>query len=180
MQKNSLDKPSANRNVPELAVGTGLASEQAVYGVEQKQPSSPPASQTDLTEVLRANGLWLTRRDHRVQMAWQLEQNGFTCSQIDHVCKYVMRMASDPRIGAGELVNLLRDTERLRNTVKDMSHMPSFSHPGEADRKRTTQALRQERNEWSDADREHYVKCRRADGVADHVALQEWNSKNGG
>lgn len=172
MSKISLDSGSADGDKPELAVRTG--STDLTGGLTGGSTSQPASHKPTVADVLRRHGLWLTRREMRVTMASGLEDDGFTVEQIDRVCTYVLSMASDPRMGCGELVNLLRDRERLRAAVEDVKVMRGKTHPGEVDRQRSAAALCAERKLWADADREQFVRCRRADGISAEVALAEW------
>lgn len=177
MSKISLDKNSENPSISEV-LGSDLAGEQTGSGTGSNQ-SQTASHKLTVADVLKAHGLWLTRREMRDEMAVGLEADGFTVEQIDKVCKYVLSMSSDVRMGCGELVNLLRDRKRLKQAVEDIGQMRGRTHPGEADRQRTAKYLNDERRLWVDSDREHYIRCRRADGTPEEVAAAEWAAAHG-
>lgn len=176
VSKISLDKTRVPGTLPEAAMSTGLAGDQTGTGTSNSQPASHKPT---VAAVLQRHGLWLTRREMREQMATGLENDGFTVEQIDKVCSYVLSMASDPRMGCGELVNLLRDRERLKQTIEDLQVLRGRTHPGEADRRRSAEMLAQERNAWVEADRQHFIRCRQADGIPAAVAEAEWAASRG-
>lgn len=155
-----------------------------VLSVNQSGATTSPNDRhkLDLADVLLRHGLWATRREHRETLAGELHAAGFDAAGVERVCASVMSMAQDKRIGCGELVNILRDHKRLAAAIEDLSKVAEPGrrvHPGEADRERSMRALRDERAQWADADREHYLRCRRADGVPEEVAAAEWAAAHG-
>lgn len=132
-----------------------------------------------IADVLLHHGLWPTRRELREQLAKTLDDALFTAGEIDAVCASILSMSNDKRIALGEVVNCLRDHVRLKAAIEDLSKVgvPGRKpHPGEMDRVRSSKALEDERRTWVDADREHYIRCRRADGVPEAVAEAEWEA----
>ena len=155
-----------------------------VLSVNQSGDTNSPNDRhkSDLADVLLRHGLWATRREHRETLAAELHAAGFDAAGVERVCASVMSMAQDRRIGCGELVNILRDHKRLASAIEDLSKVSEPGrkvHPGEADRERSMRALRDERAQWSDADRDHYLRCRRADGIPEEVAAAEWAAAHG-
>lgn len=179
MSKISLDRNGEKPTLSEVAVGSDVTGGQTGSGDGSRDTQSASHKPT-VADVLKRHGLWLTRREMRETMGAELESDGYTVEQVDKVCSYVLSMASDVRMGCGELVNLLRDRNRLKQTIEDLAAMRGRVHPGEADRQRTAEALRQERQEWAEADRLHYVRCRRADGISEEQAQAEWAAAHGG
>jgi hypothetical protein len=177
VSKISLDKVGQDPRISEVP-SSDLAGEQtgSCTGSTASQSASHKPTVAD---VLRRHGLWLTRREMREEMAQSLEADGFTLEQVDKVCSYVLSMASDVRMGCGELVNLLRDRKRLQQAVEDIQQLRGRAHPGEADRQRTARQLEDERRQWADADRQHYIRCRQADGIPEQVAEAEWAAAHG-
>lgn len=152
-----------------------------VLSVNQSGDTNSPNDRhkSDLADVLLRHGLWATRREHRETLAAELHAAGFDAAGVERVCASVMSMATDKRIGCGELVNILRDHKRLSSAIEDLSKVAEPGrkvHPGEVDRQRSAKFLQEERATWSDADREHYLRCRRADGIPEEVAAAEWAS----
>lgn len=132
-----------------------------------------------IADVLLRHGLWPTRRELREQLAKDLDDALFSAGEVDSVCTSILSMSNDKRIALGEVVNCLRDHTRLKAAIEDLSKVgvPGRKlHPGEMDRARSRQALEGERREWVDADREHYIRCRRADGIPQAVAEAEWEA----
>jgi hypothetical protein len=155
----------------------------SVLSVDQSVANNQPNDRhkLEVADVLLAHGLWATRRDHRESLASDLVAAGFDSAGIGRVCASIMSMAADKRIACGELVNILRDHARLRAAIEDLRRVVEPGrkpHPGEADRERTAQALRDERATWVDADRAHYIRCRRADGIPEDVAAAEWAAQH--
>jgi len=135
-----------------------------------------------ISDVLLHHGLWPTRRELRDELAKSLEDALFSAGQIDAVCSSILSMSNDKRIALGEIVNCLRDHKRLSTAIEDLSKVgvPGRKwHPGEMDRARSQQSLASERREWVDADRDHYVRCRKADGIPEDVAIAEWHARRG-
>lgn len=134
---------------------------------------------TTVADVLLSVGLWPTRREMRSNLAADLIAAGFTATQVQKVADVILSMSRDKSIALGELVNLLRDHKRLAESLEDLAKVrPAYRpHPGEADRERTAKRLEEERREWQDDDRLRYLRARKADGVAEHIAEAEWHAR---
>lgn len=130
-----------------------------------------------ISDVLLHHGLWPTRRELREELAKSLDDALFTAGEVDAVCTSILSMSNDKRIALGEVVNCLRDHARLKAAIEDLAKVGTPGrkwHPGEMDRSRSMQSLDDERKAWADADRDHYIRCRRADGIPEEVAAAEW------
>lgn len=141
--------------------------------------------QLTLSDVLLRAGCYPTERARREDLAAQLLVSGHSAQDIAVVAERVMAQAGQPRIGLAMLLRLLREPDRLREAVEDCRSLLVHEdgrvrkwHPGEADRMRSAAALEHERRRWIEADREHWIRCRVADGVPQMVAEAEWAAKN--
>lgn len=178
MTKISLDMDEVFGEQPKQ--GHGTSSDVPVSGSRLGESNQPNDRQdSTIADVLLESGLWPTRRELRSNLAYDLQNAGFTAGDVRLVCECILSMARDKAIALGELVNLLRDHKRLRESLEDLSKVkPSHKpHPGQADRAKSMRDLEEQRRSWLDDDREHYVRCRRADGVTEDVALAEWHGR---
>ena len=128
-----------------------------------------PRHELNLADVLLSLGLWVTRRDHREHTAQFVEALGFTAEQVEPLLRHIMAMAGTQSIGAGEIVNLLRDRDRLKAAVEDWSKVaaknaarPALA-PGEAVRRSDSERVRQFELDWADYER------RKAQGLTDET-----------
>lgn len=143
-----------------------------------------PATALTLADVLLRAGCYPTERARREDLAAQLLTSGHSAQDIAVVAERVLGQAGQPRIGLAMLLRLLREPQRLAEAVEDCRALRLHEdgrvrrwHPGEADRMRSQAQLERERLRWADADREHYLRCRVADGVPRMVAEAEWEQK---
>lgn len=176
MRKISLDKDAGD--VAPLVLAVQADACLPVGSTIQKEDRQKPT----VADVLLRHGLWPTRRDTRLKFAGEVEALGLTADQVDLLCSSILSMAGDRRIGLGECVNLLRDRERAMASLEDLSRVAPVGrkwHPGEADRQRSAEALGRERQVWADADRQHYIRCRVADGIPEAEARAEWAAAHG-
>ena len=143
-----------------------------------------PDGQPTLADVLLRLGLWPIDRAKRDEMSADLLLAGFTAEDVAIVGARVTSQAGSPRYAVGQLVKLFRDHARLRAAVQDCRDMHVAEdgaarrwHPGEMDRRRTAERMREERQNWVEADREHYIRCRVRDGIPQSVAEAEWEQR---
>jgi len=143
-----------------------------------------PEEQPTVADVLLRLGLWPIDRAKRDEMAADLLLAGFTAEDVAIVGARVTSQAGAARYAIGQLVKLLRDHARLRVAVQDCRHLHIAEdgaarrwHPGEMDRKRTADRMREERQTWAAADREHWIRCRVRDGIPQDVAEAEWEQR---
>lgn len=179
--KNSLDIDSVFGETPDRL---GLRTSTAVpVSVDQSNALDQSNDRQNVTvaDVLLSVGLWPTRREMRAHLASDLIAAGFTPGEVQRVADCILGMARDKSMALGELVNLLRDHKRLRESLDDLAKVRATvkPHPGEADRLRAAKRLEEERREWADDDRIRYVRARRADGVSEEIANAEWAARGG-
>lgn len=143
-----------------------------------------PDGQPTIADVLLRLGLWPIDRLKREEMAADLLLAGFTAEDVAIVGARVTTQAGAPRYAIGQLVKLFRDHARLRAAVQDCRDLHVAEdgaarrwHPGEMDRRRTADRMREERQTWAAADREHWIRCRVRDGVPQDVAEAEWEQR---
>lgn len=180
--KISLDMNSVFGETPETPeTRTSSAVPFVGVSVGESNLQQTDRQNTTVADVLLSVGLWPTRREMRAALASDLINAGFTATQVQKVADLILGMARDKSIALGELVNLLRDHKRLTESLEDLAKIrPSYRpHPGEADRERTAKRLEEERREWQDDDRLRYLRARKADGVAEHIAEAEWHARGG-
>jgi hypothetical protein len=144
-----------------------------------------PDGTLTLADVLLRVGCYPADRSKRLDLAAQLLVSGHSAQDIAVVAERVISQAGQPRIGLAMLLRLLREPDRLREAVEDCRALRLHEdgrvrrwHPGERDRMRTAEHLEQERRRWIEADREHWIRCRVADGVPQMVAEAEWAARN--
>lgn len=140
--------------------------------------------QPTIADVLLRLGLWPVDRPKRAEMAADLLMAGFGAEDIAIVGARITQQAGASRYAIGQMVKLFRDHQRLRAAVQDCRHLHLAEdgatrrwHPGEMDRRRTAERIREERAKWSDADRQHWIRCRIRDGVSAEVAEAEWEAR---
>lgn len=143
-----------------------------------------PDGQPTIADVLLRLGLWPIDRPKREEMAADLLLAGFTAEDVAIVGARVTTQAGAPRYAIGQMVKLFRDHARLRAAVQDCRDLHVAEdgaarrwHPGEMDRRRTAERMREERQTWAAADREHWIRCRVRDGVPQDVAEAEWEQR---
>lgn len=143
-----------------------------------------PDGQPTIADVLLRLGLWPIDRLKREEMAADLLLAGFTAEDVAIVGARVTTQAGAPRYAIGQMVKLFRDHARLRAAVQDCRDLHVAEdgaarrwHPGEMDRRRTADRMREERQTWAAADREHWIRCRVRDGVPQDVAEAEWEQR---
>lgn len=107
-----------------------------------------------VADVLLEVGCWVTRRDLRQKMGETVESWGVTGDQVAPLLRYTLAMAGSPQIGAGEIVNLLKDKERLLAALQDWSaresklQRPAQLSPGEAIRRDNLERMRRQEADW--------------------------------
>lgn len=125
-------------------------------------------------------------RGKREQVAAQLDAGGFTHEQLRALWAYVSENAVATAQAEAKriMAALVSDQARLAAALEDLRKMREAQlaagpgrakkwHPGEIDRMRTRLRLQDERRTWADLDREHYIRCRMADGAPRDVAEAE-------
>lgn len=143
-----------------------------------------PDGQPTIADVLLRLGLWPIDRPKREEMAADLLLAGFKSEDVAIVGARVTTQAGAPRYAIGQMVKLFRDHARLRSAVQDCRDLHVAEdgaarrwHPGEIDRRRTAERMREERQTWAAADREHWIRCRVRDGVPQDAAEAEWEQR---
>lgn len=107
-----------------------------------------------VADVLLEVGCWVTRRDLRQRMGETVESWGITGDQVAPLLRYTLAMAGSPQIGAGEVVNLLKDKQRLLAALQDWSareaklQRPAQLSPGESIRIENLERQRRHDAEW--------------------------------
>jgi len=122
----------------------------------------------------------------RRALAVQCELHAITCEDIDLLADSIAAQRRKDSDGAPAILfSLLKDAKACKERIADIRRghavrpqVVARVHPGELDRKRSLERLREERDEWRDKDREHYIRCRAADGVPRDVADAEWSARS--
>lgn len=140
----------------------------------------------DFDDLLLGIGVYLLSRDRREGLARQLASKGVTPADVQLVWDYVQ--GTSESVGAAKtfFAALLKDEKRLAAALDDLrrhaARQPKPERrwaPGEGDRMRNRITLEQERRQWEEADREHFVRCMGRDGIPREVALAEWHAARG-
>lgn len=107
-----------------------------------------------VADVLLEIGCWVTRRDARQKAGETVESWGFSGEQVAPLLRHIVAMAGTPQIGAGEVVNLLKDRERLTAAVQDWGVRAKANEktaplaPGESIRVQNLERMRRQEAEW--------------------------------
>ena len=104
------DKQAGTASVSESGSGTSGTPD---TGLPARLPKTPAA------DVLLECGIYATSRAKREELGTELEWRGYTADDLRPILYGVLELASSPRIGIGECLNLLRDKTRMDESVED-------------------------------------------------------------
>lgn len=138
------------------------------------------AARGEMSRALLAHGVFVFARGKRDELGGRLADFGFTPSDLDAMAGYVLAYSSNNLdIAASRLAGLLqKPDDELQAAVDDWrayrateavqaaqrpAKVPE-THPGEIDRRRTSQRLAEERAEWKQHDRLAHARALAADG----------------
>jgi len=132
-------------------------------------------------------GLFNLSRPKRDSVAQQLVSAGFTVEDIHLVWEEAMGNARNARDARALVASIVMDPQRLSDVLVDLRAFQRAEQerqktnvvmaPGEHDRKVNMHTLHEQRAEWQEEDREHYVRCRVADGKTQAEAEAEYDGQ---
>lgn len=146
------------------------------------------ATNEEISKAMNDLGLFSLSRPRRDAVAQQLVTAGFTVEDIHTLWEEAIQHCRSSKDARALVASIVSDPQRLQEVLDDLRAFQRAEQnrqkqnvvmaPGEHDRKINMQTLHAQRSEWQAADREHYVRCRMADGVSKHDAEVEYDRES--